>query len=117
MTKTIDVTAPVEQEGTKAIVKSWYVALGETIAAGDPLVELETDKVAVEVPAPVSGVLMEILIDADGEAEPGGVLGRLEEGGAAASAVETLSAQATSTPTIKGKWCDPGSVANRGRRR
>ena len=85
MTKTIDVTAPVEQEGTKAVVKSWYVALGETIAEGDPLVELETDKVAVEVPAPASGVLMEILIDADGEAEPGGVLGRLQEGAASKS--------------------------------
>ncbi len=77
MTKSIDVTAPVEQEGTKAVVKNWYVAIGETIKEGEPLVELETDKVAVEVPAPASGVLLEILIDADGEAEPGGVLGRL----------------------------------------
>ena len=52
MTKSIDVTAPVEQEGTKAVVKNWYVAIGEMIKEGEPLVELETDKVAVEVPAP-----------------------------------------------------------------
>jgi 2-oxoglutarate dehydrogenase E2 component (dihydrolipoamide succinyltransferase) len=80
MTQTIDVTAPVEQEGTKAVVKNWYVKIGETISEGEPLVELETDKVAVEVPAPATGVLSEILIDADGEAEPGGVLGRLKQG-------------------------------------
>ena len=80
MTDMIDVTAPVEQEGTKAVVKNWYIAVGDTIAEGDPLVELETDKVAVEVPAPVAGVLSEILIDADGQAEPGAVLGRLSGG-------------------------------------
>jgi len=82
MTDMIDVTAPVEQEGTKAVVKSWYVAVGEAIAEGDPLVELETDKVAVEVPAPVSGVLSEILLQADAQAAPGAVLGRLNAGAA-----------------------------------
>ncbi len=82
MTEMIDVIAPVEQEGTKAIVKSWYKKIGETIGEGDPLVELETDKVAVEVPAPASGIVSEILIDADCEAQPGAVLGRLDGGGA-----------------------------------
>lgn len=86
MTQTIDVTAPVEQEGTKAIVKSWYITVGESVREGDPLVELETDKVAVEVPAPASGVLSEILIDADGEAAPGAVLGRLAGAGEARAA-------------------------------
>lgn len=80
MVDTIEILAPVEQEGTKAIVKSWYIQLGEEIAEGDPLVELETDKVAVEVPAPQSGVLLEIVIDADGEAEPGALLGKLQCG-------------------------------------
>ncbi len=77
MNEIVDVVAPVEQEGTKAVVKSWYKSVGEAIAEGEPLVELETDKVAVEVPSPFTGVVAEILIDADGEAEPGGVLGRL----------------------------------------
>ncbi len=77
MTEIVDVVAPVEQEGTKAVVKSWYKTAGEAIAEGDPLVELETDKVAVEVPSPATGVIQEILINADGEVEPGGVLGRL----------------------------------------
>ncbi len=80
MTEIIDIVAPVEQEGTKAVVQSWYKKVGEAIAEGEPLVELETDKVAVEVPSPATGIVQEILIDADGEAEPGGVLGRLHLG-------------------------------------
>lgn len=80
MTDMIDILAPVEQEGTKAVIKAWYIAPGDAIAEGDPLVELETDKVAVEVPAPASGTLAEILVEADGEAEPGAVLGRLTAG-------------------------------------
>jgi len=87
MTNIIDVIAPVEQEGTKAIVKSWYISAGQKIAEGDPLVELETDKVAVEVPAPASGILSEIIIDADGEAEPGAVLGKLIENGVLSDSV------------------------------
>ncbi|NOX95771.1 MAG: dihydrolipoamide succinyltransferase [Alphaproteobacteria bacterium] len=85
MTKIIDVVAPVEQEGTKAEVKSWYKKVGEGIVEGEPLVELETDKVAVEVPSPATGVVTEILIDADGEVEPGGLLGRLQVGVSAAT--------------------------------
>lgn len=97
MTKSIDVTAPVEQEGTKAVVKNWYVAIGEMIEEGEPLVELETDKVAVEVPAPASGILLEILIDADGEAEPGGVLGRLGDSAGAAPHTEKAPQQSIKT--------------------
>lgn len=86
MTDIIDVTAPIEQEGTKAVVKSWYVEIGQSVSEGAPLVELETDKVAVEVPAPASGILSAILIEADGEAEPGAVLGKLDKSAADAPA-------------------------------
>ncbi|MDR6294445.1 MULTISPECIES: dihydrolipoamide acetyltransferase family protein [Inquilinus] len=76
----VDVLAPIQQEGTKAAVRSWFAAVGDTVREGDPLVELETDKVAVEVPAPASGVLTEILIPADQDATPGAVLGRIGAG-------------------------------------
>lgn len=89
-----DVIAPIEQEGTKAVVLAWYVAIGGSVNEGDPLVELETDKVSVEVPAPASGVLTEILVAADGEAKPGEVLGRLGEGGSKAAPVSKLTAPA-----------------------
>ena len=74
----IDVTAPIEQEGTKAVVRRWLKAVGERVEMHDALVELETDKVAVEVPAPAAGVLREIVLQADEEAVPGAVLGRIE---------------------------------------
>ncbi|HET8612142.1 MAG TPA: E3 binding domain-containing protein [Sphingomonas sp.] len=73
----IDIIAPFEQEGTKAIVRSWLRKPGERIALNDPLVELETDKVTQEVPAPADGVLEEILLDTDAEAVPGALLGRM----------------------------------------
>jgi len=73
---------PDEQEGTKAVVRSWLKKVGEAVAENDPLVELETDKVTQEVPAPCAGVLTEIILDTDAEAVPGAVLGRIEVGAA-----------------------------------
>src|ERR671920_1683845 len=73
----IDVLVPEEQEGTKAVVRAWLKQVGDRIEENDPLVELETDKVAMEVPAPASGILREILLDTDAEAVPGAVLGRI----------------------------------------
>jgi 2-oxoglutarate dehydrogenase E2 component (dihydrolipoamide succinyltransferase) len=77
-----DVCVPDEQEGTKAVVRAWLRQVGDTVAENDPLVELETDKVTQEVPAPASGVLSEILLGTDAEAVPGAVLGRISAGGA-----------------------------------
>ncbi|EYR79354.1 dihydrolipoamide acetyltransferase family protein [Shinella sp. DD12] len=73
----IDVLAPVEQEGTKAVVRNWLKAVGDRVAPDDPLVELETDKVTQEIPAPVAGILSEILMQGGEKAEPGAVLGRI----------------------------------------
>jgi 2-oxoglutarate dehydrogenase E2 component (dihydrolipoamide succinyltransferase) len=73
----IDVTVPIEQEGTKAVVRAWLKQVGDRVAENDPLVELETDKVAMEVPAPSAGVLREILLDSGEDAVPGAVLGRI----------------------------------------
>jgi 2-oxoglutarate dehydrogenase E2 component (dihydrolipoamide succinyltransferase) len=73
----IDVLVPEEQEGTKAVVRAWLRQVGDRVEENDPLVELETDKVAMEVPAPASGVLREILLHSDEDALPGAVLGRI----------------------------------------
>jgi 2-oxoglutarate dehydrogenase E2 component (dihydrolipoamide succinyltransferase) len=73
----IDVLVPAEQEGTQAVVRAWLKQVGDRVEVNDPLVELETDKVAMEVPAPAAGVLREILLDTDAEAIPGAVLGRI----------------------------------------
>ena len=73
----IEVRVPHEQEGTKAVVRAWLKKPGEAVAENDPLVELETDKVTQEVPAPAAGLLAEILLDTDAEAVPGALLGRI----------------------------------------
>ena len=75
----IDVLVPAEQEGTKAVVRAWLKQVGDRVEENDPLVELETDKVAMEVPAPAAGVLREILLQSDEDAVPGAVLGRISE--------------------------------------
>lgn len=85
----IDIFVPVEQEGTKAVVRSWLKKVGESVSANDPLVELETDKVTQEIPAPAAGILAEILLETGAEALPGALLGRLRpEGGAAAGPIQ-----------------------------
>ncbi len=73
----IDVLVPEEQEGTKAVVRAWLKQVGDRVELNDPLVELETDKVAMEVPAPAAGVLREILLHTDEDAVPGAILGRI----------------------------------------
>lgn len=79
---TTDIVVPAEQEGTKAVVKTWLKRRGESVRRDEPVVEIETDKVAVEIAATVSGVLAEILIEEGADVAPGSVLGRIGEGGA-----------------------------------
>ena len=73
----IEIRVPDEQEGTKAVVRAWLKQVGDAVRENDPLVELETDKVTQEVPAPAAGVLTEILLGTDAEAVPGALLGRI----------------------------------------
>ncbi|MGH6659285.1 MAG: biotin/lipoyl-containing protein, partial [Sphingomicrobium sp.] len=86
----IDVRVPDEQEGTKAVVRSWLKKVGDAVAVNDPLVELETDKVTQEVPAPAAGVLSEILLDTDAEAVPGALLGRISDSSPAQAGVQEV---------------------------
>ena len=74
----VDIIAPADhQEGTKMIIQSWMKKIGSPIHADEPLVELETDKVTMEIEAPADGVLAEILIDIGAEIDPGTLLGRI----------------------------------------
>ncbi|HVW70207.1 MAG TPA: dihydrolipoamide acetyltransferase family protein [Steroidobacteraceae bacterium] len=76
----VEIRAPAEQsEGTRSQVLRWLKSVGETVAENEPLIELETDKVTVEVASPGAGVLREILKGEQEEIAPGEVLGRLEK--------------------------------------
>ena len=76
-----DVLAPPNDEGTRATILKWCKAVGDSVAKDEPLVELETDKVTVEIPAPVSGILTEVLKDVGAEVSPDEVLARLQLAG------------------------------------
>jgi 2-oxoglutarate dehydrogenase E2 component (dihydrolipoamide succinyltransferase) len=79
------ITVPTLGESvTEAIVARWFKSVGDAVALDEPLVELETDKVTVEVPSPVNGVLTEVLVDNGAEVEVGALLGSIDEGAAAA---------------------------------
>jgi 2-oxoglutarate dehydrogenase E2 component (dihydrolipoamide succinyltransferase) len=92
--KLIEVRVPDEQEGTKAVVRAWLRQVGDLVFENEPLVELETDKVTQEVPAPAAGVLSEIILDTDAEAVPGALLARIEaEGEVVTSSSAEVGAQ------------------------
>jgi 2-oxoglutarate dehydrogenase E2 component (dihydrolipoamide succinyltransferase) len=67
---------------TEATVARWLKQPGDTVAMDDPLVELETDKVTLEVNAPAAGTLSEVLVAEGANVAVGAVLGRIGEGGA-----------------------------------
>jgi 2-oxoglutarate dehydrogenase E2 component (dihydrolipoamide succinyltransferase) len=96
----IEVRVPDEQEGTKAVVRSWLKQIGDAVAENDPLVELETDKVTQEVPAPAAGVLAEIVLDTDAEAVPGALLGRISTSAPAEAGAQEAK---PATPSIDAK--------------
>jgi len=86
-----DVIAPENEEGTKATILRWCKAAGEAIRKDEPLLELETDKVTVEVPSPASGELAEILKQPNEEVQPGQILARVRV--AAGDAVPAAAAE------------------------
>lgn len=82
-----DVRIPALGESvTEASVGQWLKQVGDTVAADEPIVSLETDKVAVEVPAPVAGVLTEQLAQVGETVEVGALIARIEAGATASAA-------------------------------
>jgi 2-oxoglutarate dehydrogenase E2 component (dihydrolipoamide succinyltransferase) len=95
---TIEIKVPVLGESiTEATVGRWFKKPGDAVKADEPLVELETDKVTVEVPAPVAGVLGDILAAQGATVAIGALLGALNEGGAS-PAKGTVSAPKPASP-------------------
>ena len=86
---TVDIEMfPDQREGTESYVGVWLKNLGEAITQNEPIVEISTDKVSMEIPAPASGVLVEILKPANEPVSPGEILGRIgTDVGAVASPV------------------------------
>ena len=89
----IEIRVPTLGESvTEATVGQWFKKPGEAVAVDEPLCELETDKVTVEVPSPVSGVLGAITAEEGVTVEVGAVLGSVTEGEAAAAPAAATAA-------------------------
>jgi 2-oxoglutarate dehydrogenase E2 component (dihydrolipoamide succinyltransferase) len=89
---TVDATVPQMGESvTEGTIGSWLVKVGDTVEIDQALVEIETDKVAVEVPSPVAGTVAELLVDEGDSVAPGDAVAKITEGAAAAPAAAAKS--------------------------
>ena len=89
----MDIVVPQLGESViEARVARWLKREGEPVAAGEPLVELETDKIDLEVNADAAGVLSRIEHKDGDDVKVGEVLGVIDRGGAASAAAQRVAA-------------------------
>src|SRR6478752_7250133 len=99
---------------SEATIGRWFKKPGDAVKADEPLVELETDKVTLEVNAPASGTLGDILAK-DGETvAPGAVLGSITDGGAAAAAAPKAEAPKAEAPKAAAPAAQGGAAKDNG---
>ena len=99
--------APPNEEGTRATILRWCKAVGDSVVKDEPLLELETDKVTVEIAAPASGTLIEVLKPESAEVSPDEVLARLKLPAEAAQPAQS-KAPAAAAENSRGTECPPG---------
>ncbi len=98
---TVDVTLPQLGESvTEGTVTRWLKQVGETVTADEPLVEISTDKVDTELPAPTSGILLSIIVPEDATTAVGSILGVIGVGAGAASVVTPVAAPPVAAPPV-----------------
>src|SRR5215469_6455011 len=83
---------------TEATIGKWFKKPGDPVAVDEPLVELETDKVTIEVPAPAAGVLSDIAAKDGDTVAVGAVLGQIKDGAGAAAAAPKAAAAPAAKP-------------------
>src|SRR3981081_3287428 len=97
---------------TEATLGPWFKKAGDAVAVDEPLVELETDKVTIEVPAPSAGVLGEISAKAGETVAVGALLGQINDGAAGAAAKPAAApAKAAAPPPPPPAAAPPASSA------
>ncbi len=99
---TTEIKVPALGESvSEATVAKWMKAVGDSVAVDEPLVELETDKVTVEVPSPVAGVLAEIIAAEGSDVAVGAVLGSIGEAAGAPAGAKPAAPVSAPTPAEK----------------
>jgi 2-oxoglutarate dehydrogenase E2 component (dihydrolipoamide succinyltransferase) len=89
---------PLGESVSEATVGRWFKQAGEAVREDEPVVELETDKVTLEVNAPAGGVLAEITVESGESVAPGALLGAIQEGAVAKKTAVEKSAPAARSP-------------------
>ncbi|WP_375607892.1 MULTISPECIES: 2-oxoglutarate dehydrogenase complex dihydrolipoyllysine-residue succinyltransferase [unclassified Bartonella] len=108
---TTEIRVPTLGESvTEATVGKWFKKLGEAVAMDEPLVELETDKVTVEVPSPVAGKLSEIIAKEGDTVEVNALLGAVEAGEAGVS--QSFSSSTAPVPVASSESEKPASSSS-----
>jgi 2-oxoglutarate dehydrogenase E2 component (dihydrolipoamide succinyltransferase) len=98
----VEIKVPALGESvTEATVAKWLVKAGDTVAIDQPLCELETDKVTVEVNATVAGSIVDLAVPEGTTVQVGGVLCHIEAGAAGAAAAKPAAAPAAAPPAPK----------------
>jgi 2-oxoglutarate decarboxylase len=98
-TATVQITMPEMGESvTEGIVLEWHVAEGDTVSEGDTVVEVSTDKVDAEVPAPMDGVITKIVAQVDDEVPVGAPLAEMEAGSGQPQASESTPSEEKEAP-------------------
>src|SRR3954454_11025448 len=82
---------------SEATIGRWFKKPGDTVAVDEPLVELETDKVTIEVPAPAAGVLSDVAAKDGDTVAVGALLGQIKDGAAPAPAPKAAAAPPSKT--------------------
>jgi len=95
---------------TEATIGKWFKKAGDTVAADETLLELETDKVTLEVPAPAAGTLAEITVNEGDTVGVGALLGMIAEGGAKQPA-PAAAKKAEDKPAAVASATGPGSAS------
>ncbi|MEZ5851198.1 MAG: 2-oxoglutarate dehydrogenase complex dihydrolipoyllysine-residue succinyltransferase [Hyphomicrobiaceae bacterium] len=96
----IEIRVPALGESvTEATVGKWLKQPGDAVKVDEPLVELETDKVSVEVPAPAAGILAAIAVEAGATVAVGSVLGTIKEGAAGEAGAPAAPKAAAAAPS------------------
>jgi 2-oxoglutarate dehydrogenase E2 component (dihydrolipoamide succinyltransferase) len=107
-----DIRVPTLGESvTEATVGKWFKQPGDAVAVDEPLVELETDKVTLEVPAPASGVLGDIAAKTGDTIGVAGLLGQIKDGAGAPVKAGTATGSAQGRPDVKQATTAPINAA------
>lgn len=99
MSEFVEVVFPKDtQEGTQSFLSKWLKNVGDTVSLHEPIAEVSTDKVIIEISSPASGVITSVSVKENDEIQPGDVIGMIDPAGSpAATSVQVKAASATTS--------------------